>query len=174
MKRTSVLCLIAYFISATGALAEGGNNASSLIGAWGNGTLSTCGSHMLTSSNACIGATQNCTNRTMYARNHTDEWAIQMLVAMQINENGAKFCPVQVEAKNKNKNNAWTEYAQLSSNCVWLCKRGFTGENCQTAVSGTAASCDPTKLQASNYSGLRRLTSGANVEGSEPFRWTAC
>ena len=39
----------------------------------------------------------------MHARNHTDEYALQMMVAVEINEHGANFCPMQVEAKNKNK-----------------------------------------------------------------------
>lgn len=169
MKRTSVLCFIAYLMTATGAMAGGGNNASSLIGAWGDGKLSVCGEHALTSANACIGATQSCNNRTMYARNYTDEWGIQMLVAMNINENGAQFCPVQIESKNKNRKNPWTEYAQLNSNCVWLCRRGYAGENCQTAVSGAPASCDPTKIEARNYSSIKRMASGANIEDNVPM-----
>lgn len=149
--------------------AGGGNNASKLLAAWGNGQLSACGTHQLTADNACIGATSNCSNRTMYARNYTDEWAIQMMVAMDIAEKGARFCPIQVEGKNKNKGNAWTEYAELgASNCVWLCKEGYTGDKCAISVS-ESKTCDATELKAANYSSITRVTTGANVEDRVPM-----
>lgn len=171
MKKTIVFLLCLAFYD-TACFAGGGNNVSKLTGAWGNGTLTSCGEHALTTNNACIGATQNCANKSMYARDYTDEWAVQMMVAMDVNENGARFCPIQVEAKNKNKGNAWTEYAELgSSNCVWLCKEGYTGDKCALAVSDSA-SCDATELKSSNYSSIRRMASGANVEDRVPmFVW---
>lgn len=165
MKHTFCLSLLVYFCAAAGALAGGGNNVSALSGDWGGGRWVMCGQHSLGAKNACIGATQNCAARSMFARNYDDEWAVQMLVAMKVTKTGAMFCPVQVEGKNKNKGNAWTEYASAGSNCVWLCKNGYTGEECATeAAAGTT--CDPTKLQASNYSSIRRIASGANIEDS--------
>ncbi len=163
MKRLLLLSVFAYLSATGGALAGGGNNVSQYLAAWGGGRWAACGQHALGPNNACIGATRNCANRTMYARNYTDEWAVQMLVAMKVNENGAEFCPVQVEGKNKNKGNAWTEYASAGSNCVWLCKEGYTGDACSTPVAAST-SCDPTKLEAANYSSVRRIASGANIE----------
>ncbi|MGN0917119.1 MAG: hypothetical protein ACI4NZ_02830, partial [Candidatus Enterousia sp.] len=168
MKKT-IGFLLVFALYDAACFAGGGNNASKLLAAWGNGQLSACGTHQLTADNACIGETSNCSNRTIYARNNTDEWAIQMMVAMDITENGARFCPVQVEGKNKNKGNAWTEYAELgSSNCVWLCKEGYTGDKCALSAS-ESKTCDVTELKAANYSSITRVETGANVEDRVPM-----
>ena len=95
-----------------------GNYKTAPSGDWGGGRWVMCGQHSLGANNACIGATQNCASRSMFARNYTDEWAVQMLVAMKVTKTGAMFCPVQVEGKNKNKGNAWTEYASAGSNSL--------------------------------------------------------
>ncbi|MDE6481791.1 MAG: hypothetical protein K2L25_03175 [Alphaproteobacteria bacterium] len=165
MKNTFLVSFAVYSAFVAGAVAGGGNNVSQYIGDWGGGKWAVCGQHTLNSNNACIGATSTCANRAMFARNYTDEWAVQMLVAMKVTANGAQFCPVQVEGKNKNKGNAWTEYAAAGSNCVWLCKAGFSGDGCTTELSAVS-SCDPTPLKASNYSSIGRIASGANIEDS--------
>lgn len=165
MKNTFLVSFAVYSAFVAGAVAGGGNNVSQYIGNWGDGKWGVCEQHTLNSNNACIGATSTCANRAMFARNYTDEWAVQMLVAMKVTANGAQFCPVQVEGKNKNKGNAWTEYAAAGSNCVWLCKAGFSGDGCTTELSAVS-SCDPTPLKASNYSGIGRIASGANIEDS--------
>ncbi len=168
MKRVLISWLVA--LLAVPAFAE---NASSLLSEWGGGDWAWCGSHTFESSEACIGATQSCKIKSMYARNYTDEYALHMMVAMEINEHGAKFCPIQIEGKNKNKKNAWTEYAEIpsSAGCKWLCKDGFSGENCATAQS-EVNSCNPVEFKRSDYNNLKRVVSGANVEGGVPwFNW---
>lgn len=168
MKKT-IGFLLVFALYDAACFAGGGNNASKLIAAWGNGQLSACGAHALTADNACIGASANCGNRNIWARDYDDEWAIQMMVAMDINENGARFCPIQVEGKNKNKGNAWTEYAELgSSNCVWLCKDGYTGDKCSLSAADSK-SCDVTELKAENYASITRMATGANVEDRVPM-----
>lgn len=173
MFRDSFAVFVVSMMCAASAFAGGGNNVSNLNDKWGSGTLSSCGVHMFGESDACIGQSQKdkCDNKSMYARDYTDEWAIQMMVALRVTEQGALFCPVQIEGKNKNKGNARTEYAQLSGSCVWLCREGFTGSSCEKKVS-EVASCDPTPLRRDDYSGLQRMESGANIEESVAmFQW---
>jgi hypothetical protein len=125
----------------------------------------TCESHALTGSEACIGATKGCGIKEMYARNYTDEYALQMMVAVNINVRGAYFCPIQVEAKNKNKGKSWTEYAMIgaTSGCRWLCADGYSGSECAVEPnSGTT--CDTSPFVRNNYDDLKRVTSGANIE----------
>lgn len=127
--------------------------------------LDTCESHALAGSEACIGASKGCGIKGMYARNYTDEYALQMMVAVNINAHGAYFCPIQVEAKNKNKGKSWTEYAMIgaTSGCRWLCAEGYTGSECAVArESGTT--CDTSPFVRNNYDNLKRVTSGANIE----------
>lgn len=127
--------------------------------------LDTCKSHALAGSEACIGASKGCGIKGMYARNYTDEYALQMMVAVNINAHGAYFCPIQVEAKNKNKGKSWTEYAMIgaTSGCRWLCADGYSGSECAVAPnSGTT--CDTSPFVRNNYDDLKRVTSGANIE----------
>lgn len=127
--------------------------------------LDTCESHALAGSEACIGATKGCGIKEMYARNYTDEYALQMMVAVNINAHGAYFCPIQVEAKNKDKGKSWTEYAMIgaTSGCRWLCADGYSGSECAVAPdSGTT--CDTSPFVRNNYDDLKRVTSGANIE----------
>ena len=157
-------------LSVAPAFAE---NASKLLSEWGGGDWAWCGSHAFESSEACIGATKSCKIKSMYARNWTDEYAFHMMVALEINEHGAKFCPIQIEGKNKNKKNAWTEYAQIgdTTKCKWLCKDGWSGENCATAQSDVKT-CNTVEFKRSDYDNLKRQASGANIESSIAwFNW---
>ena len=176
-------------LSMSPAFAVTGKSASvtSLFPVWGGGNWSSCGSHALGGSEACIGATASTcvaptfdkndkvtnADKLMYARNYTDEYALQMMVAVNVNQHGAYFCPIQVEAKNKNQGDAWTEYAQLSNpaDCRWLCKDGYSGDNCSVAP-GSGTTCNPAEFKRSNYGNLKRLASGANIENSiAMFSW---
>lgn len=147
--------------------------ASELIGTWGNGTLTVCKEHSLYANNACIGATADCSPKTMFARQYTDEWAVQMLMAVTIYESGARFCPIQIEGKNYNKGDAWTEYVELdSSKCLWLCRDGWTGDKCALPTS-SVSSCDTSLLKAENYSSIKRAETGNNTKQKlDMFRWS--
>ena len=135
---------------------------------WGGGLMRFCGEHELNANNACIGPvgadTVGCGARYMNARDWGDEFAVQLLVAMGHNDRGARFCPVQVEGKNKNKGNAWTEYSLAADNCIWLCLPGYTGPECAKSTSDTITTCDPTVLDKTTYQGLGRVASGPNIE----------
>ena len=162
-------------LSANPAFAATGksNAVANLRESWGGGSLEVCGSHAIIGTEACIGATKSCMIKQMYARDHDDEYALQMMVAVEINEHGANFCPVQVEAKNKNRGNAWTEYALLGSGvaCKWLCRDGYSGPKCSVEPS-KATTCNPVKFERSNYDHFKRKASGANIESSiAMFEW---
>ena len=154
-----------------------------LLESWGGGTWNTCAGHSIPS-DACIGTTNNdchkipsmdtsnskdckftAMNSFVYARNYTDEAAIRMLIATKINEYGAYFCPIQIESKNKNRNNSWTEYAYATSTdkCTWLCKNGYGGVDCK---SKTTTTCDPNIIRRDVFSNIPRVASGANIEDS--------
>ena len=162
------------------AVAGGGNSAADYLDSWGGGTLITNAGHMFENTDACIGpsAKHDCKTDVsgMYpADNHVDERSYHMMLATQINENGAYFCPIQLEAHNKRKKRAWTEYRKMGkrSNCVWLCKPGYGGRGCQNQA-GT--SCDPTPLLRDDYKNLTRVSGNdrPNIEDNLPmFRWNA-
>lgn len=170
MKKYCLSFLLSLF-AVCPVFAGGGVNVSSLINDWGGGSLNTCGAHALVGTEACIGASQskNCDAKGVYARNYTDEYGMQMMVARKLTKQGGYFCPTQLEGKNKNKGNAWTEAGDLSvgnnSLCVWLCKSGFTGSECELAES-EVKSCDTKLLKRSDYSYLQRQTAGANIENN--------
>lgn len=168
----AVFLLLFYVVS---AFAGGGDNVRKHMKTWGFGnSWASCQNHSLVGSEACIGQSEsdNCEPKKMYARDHTDEYALQVMVAMTVTDKGARFCPVQIEGKNRNEGNAWTEYAQISGgDCVWLCRNGFSGEQCDKSVDALT-SCDPTPLRRSDYSNLKRVVSGANVENDvSMFDW---
>ncbi len=152
-------------------MAGGQTNVSALRGAWGGGTMRTCGSHSL-STDSCIGesaeAGNACANWKVNARTYTDEFMVTMMVARRVNNNGAYFCPTQIEGRNKNKGHAWTEYADASQGnsalCHWLCKPGYTGDECSKAVSSSGGECDSTLMLRENYATIRRVESGNNIE----------
>ena len=181
--------LSALFISAGYAGKPMDNGQEMLTKHWGDGKWRFCAGHNIPS-DACIGTMKDechllpsmdtskdkeCKftsfpSSYVYARDFTDEAAIRMLIATEINANGAKFCPIQIESKNRNKNhNTWTEYAYVSNtDCVWLCKVGHTGVGCTVDTSNEASvtTCDPTLLTRANYQNIPRVASGANIEDS--------
>ncbi len=143
-------------------------DASGLNTSWGGAWINACGTN---AARGCIGVSQGaeCNTWRHNARYHSDEFMIQMMIAVEVGSHGAKFCPTQAEGRNKNKSNAWTEYTDLSkgndSLCVWLCKPGYTGPKCELEVS-EATTCDPSLLLRKNYSNITRAAYGTNNEGA--------
>lgn len=160
----------------------GSPNAEHLITAWGGAKWNTCGAHKLPV-DACIGTKENdCNTKPLvngegfsnlysYVKaraNNSDEAAIRMMVAWEINANGARFCPVQIESANKNrKSETWTEYRLLPGECVWLCKAGYTGEGCNIAVADASSikMCDIKPFKRDDYINVGNVQ-GSNLENS--------
>ena len=187
MNKVFLSLMVALFASPAFAATGKSNAVAKLLDTWGGGSWEACGSHALEGTEVCIGATAktcvapkfsnadkvNNAQNLMYARDHTDEYALHMMVAVEVNEHGAYFCPMQVEGKNKNQKNAWTEYALLggASDCRWLCKDGYSGTRCSDAP-GSGTTCNPAEFKRSNYDKFKRLTSGANIENDiAMFNW---
>ena len=159
----------------TGAFAGGGTRADNLREAWGAQSDVHGGArHMYEDDDACIGpsATKNCKPKQYKAMQWNDEHSFHMMLAMQINENGAYFCPIQINGRNENKEASWTTYQKMGkeSDCVWLCKPGYGGRGCQNQA-GT--SCDPTPLLRDNYKDLKNINNRnvASVEENIPMFW---
>lgn len=69
---------------------------------------------------------------------YDDEGAIIIWAARKIYDHGAEFCPVQIQAANKNgKYWVWLDYYWIKNDGVWencktVCVKGFTGTTCGT------------------------------------------
>lgn len=167
MNKVFLSLMMFLFVSPAFAVTGKSDSVTSLFPVWGGGNWSSCGSHALEGSEACIGETKDCKTEKMNARVYPDEYALQMMVAVNVNQHGAYFCPIQVEAKNKDKGDAWTEYAMIGSTtgCKWLCKDGYSGSECSVAP-GNTKTCNPDPFTRDYYDKLKRVASGANVENS--------
>ena len=151
-------------------------------------TLTTGFSHNL-NAEACVGDKPNCApwmggtvgSSSGKAGTETDEGAVLMLVARQMNANGAKFCVTQVQAANqdrrqysaglwcgfKQKASAWTEYYSptgADAGCFWLCKNGYYGAECKSTTPPELY--DTALLKQDNFKDFKRLTTTApaNIE----------
>ena len=102
------------------------------------------------------------------SKNSADEYGIMLMVARETSEGGARFCPMAINAENRNKGKkTWTYYHGLSGNCVWLCHEGFTGEQCNLRTENVK-NCDSTMLKRSDYDNLT-LPSRKDVPNIEDF-----
>ena len=124
-----------------------------------------------------LGVTVNVTKISKTNEN-SDEGVMLMMIARKITENGAMFCPTQVESRNKKRSNAWTQYRDLTggdeSKCVWLCKDGWMGPTCDTVVTDDADCIIPTEktLKATNFDNYSIVKNGTNIENDIPtFDW---
>ena len=93
-----------------------------------------------------------------------DEGAIVVQMAYKINDNGAYFCPAQIQFANQN-HKQWIvvqfkfpdietssssliptgeEFlSALNKLCQWVCKPGYMGDECQTPVAGYNEKIEP-------------------------------
>ena len=72
-----------------------------------------------------------------------DEGAIIVQMAHKINDNGAYFCPTRVQIANYDFNKKiWVNFygRPKATDCKWICKSGYTGDDCGTKISGYDAS----------------------------------
>lgn len=166
--KLKIAFLVAYVCSISAVLAGGGNDVSKFRANWGGGTMTYCASDSAPNmQDVCIGEDKCETNwGTVQASGDSrHDRARLMMVATKVAEHGAQLCPVQVEARRGSgcTKSEWTTYAKAGSNCVWLCRDGWTGPECKTTYANVN-SADATELQRSNYNNVKRVASGANIE----------
>ncbi len=168
------VCAVSVLIMPLSAYATN-NNAMKVN--WTNPSMSHCMTHNI--GDVCVGnSLSGCKNWINSARSANrgtadDEMAILMLVARDVNENGARFCVTQLQGANKNKGKAWTVYynpAGGNTYCTWLCKEGHSGEGC---AAGVATTCDATTISKSDFKNYKiATTSVPSVEGEiYMFHW---
>ena len=125
-------------------------NISHLKSSWGNPELGRCEGNTNVR-NAVIGNNKNCkgNNRDDWCR-LGDDYGVLMLIAREVNENGAYFCPTTVYGEKHGRGNSWTLYGDSSQGqgCFWACKKGFSGEKCQST---TVLACDTEPVTRSTY-----------------------
>ena len=106
-----------------------------------------------------------------------DEGAIVVQMAYKINDNGALFCPTQIQFANQNfkqwivvqfkypnfnKNlDISSEEAFYNARCKWVCKSGYKGDECKTPVAGYDETIEPV-----DFSGLK---SGVSLRTSVAY-----
>lgn len=175
MKLAIKFILTVLLLAPIGGANASGTDASSLLSAWGNPSMQLCQGP--SNYETCVGDSlpdcSNWKNKDPKSNRGTydDEGATLLLVARAINENGGKFCVIQVQGRNKNKKSAWTEYFNpgSDSDCVWLCKSGHHGSEC--SETGTPTRCDSQPLNKEKFKNYKRLTNknATNIEESIPM-----
>ena len=177
------------------AFAGGGNKADGLLSTYGGGTMVYLKDHAYTGTDACIGisykgkncgATWNFVNDEITEREYRIKWHYQygtvpwyderfymMMVAMDITERGAYFCPTLIAGRN-NASSTWSEYHSLGqnvTNCFWVCRDGYSGPQCKNY--NNYETCDLTPIKHSTYDNLTIDNADqANIENAVPmFMW---
>lgn len=142
----------------------GNTEQASNLDKWGqNAYWKYCQSHDVNSDKPCIGASKNnCTSKSFVNPQYNDEYGVLMMVAVNTTEGGAYFCPVSVIAKNKNKDHSWTRYFKAGDNCVWLCRKGRSGEKCELSDT-EEGSCDTSLLRQSDYDSVVAVGDSADA-----------
>ena len=102
-----------------------------------------------------------------------DEYGIMVMVARETSEGGARFCPMVINAYNRNKKCKTTQYYHELTPCVWLCHKGYTGDRC-SEVESAVSSCDTSELRKSNYAGLSTVSrdKATNIKNKIPNYWS--
>ena len=179
-----VLFSLIGFFAVTSAYAETGYDAIDLFDSWGGGTFSKCGEHdMLMNMDIAIGATHkdavdNCKeNSDMFecgfelnsleSDDKVKDYAYQMMIATDVDKNGAYFCPVQVFTRNwMSGTQSNLKYVQLNDNCRWLCKEGYSGVGCKDTVGSSTTFCDVIDFKKANYADLQISHTKGNIAES--------
>ena len=175
MKKILTIMMVAALPCA--AFAGGGTKANSYKSAWKNPTMNVC--KMSDMGNSSIGLHKDICKGSFAIDANTpgecvlgDDMGVLMLVAREINANGARFCVTTVYAEHKKKGNAWTLYsdaAEATNVCQWLCKPGYSGEGCNANSASTV--CDTTLLRRDDFNAYT-MKRDPNVEDSVAmFEW---
>ena len=153
-----------------GAFASG-KDISALKASWKNPKMSYC--YWSDLKNATIGKDKDTCKGGYSIDNNTpsqcsldgSNMGVLMLVARDVNEHGAYFCPTTIHAKHRSQGNAWTLYAepaQGTQSCYWLCKTGYSGDHCGKT---TSDGCDSVPLKRSDFDNLT-MSNSPQVETS--------
>ena len=158
------------------AVAGGGVKINNLVSSWKNPIMSHCMTSNL--GNATIGRyRETCKGNYSIDANSPsscvlgDDMGILVMVAREVNENGARFCPTTIYAEKKKRGNAWTLYSEPAQGvqpCYWLCKAGYGGEGCQsTDISG----CDSVPLRRDDFNSLTMARNPQVESAVAMFHW---
>ena len=151
-----------------------GIDISALKGSWNNPGMSHCGFSDL--KNATIGKNKDVCRGGYNIDDNTpsqcsldgSNMGVLMLVAREVNEHGAYFCPTTIHAKHRSWGNAWTLYAESAQGaqpCYWLCKAGYSGEGCSKT---TPDGCDSVPLNRDDFDNLT-MSDSPQVESVIPM-----
>lgn len=146
----------------------GGINNNEMKANWGNPASSHCQNSNMgdatigTRKDSCKGGWSNsCVNG--------DDGGTLMLVARDVNANGARFCVTTVQGERKKKGNAWTLYFEPTQGqkCFWLCKPGYGGDGCSAASAG----CDSTTIKREDFNSYSMSRTVATEAQTYMFHW---
>lgn len=176
IKKIFNLLFVSQFLFPLVAMAGGENNINSLLSSWKNPVMSHClGSNVGkatigTQKDVCKGG-YNLDNLQPSQCVLGDDMGMLMLVAREVNDRGARFCPTTIYAEKKKKGNAWTLYAepaQGSQPCYWLCKPGYSGEGCNdTTLNG----CDSVPITRNIFDNLTMARDPKVESAVAMFHW---
>lgn len=153
--------------------------------------MQTCRSNANTNiSDATIGAAKDTCKgwsaggKVDACKTNSDDYGVMLLVARQVNANGAEFCPTVVYGERspienkvhwrgaKRERDAVTYYSDPEGGhgtCFWLCKNGYGGTECQQTVNAVTT-CDSTTLTRDMFNDFNMLKSASsNIEDSIPM-----
>ncbi|MBQ8294522.1 MAG: hypothetical protein IJX89_04005 [Alphaproteobacteria bacterium] len=154
MKKTIAI----FLLSITTANAAELTVSTSVREAWGNAEMNYCGTNNIPE--ACIGeaVNKNCANKKIYSARYQkkgkydDEFANLIMMAREINEHGALFCPTQADGQN-NDQKGYTAYYEPNGNdnCIWLCQAKWTGDRCATSTENFTDACNIVPFTRNDY-----------------------
>ncbi len=116
--------------------------------------------------------TQGCIGKELIAADcnaykTSKSYAYLFMLARRVNQYGAYFCPTQFV---RNGDNSTLFAEPLGNNtCIWLCRAGYTGDECLTKVSDYAGACDITPFLRENYNDIKANPSWTNIESTFPY-----
>lgn len=178
IKKYGFLFLTALAALNSEAAFASGINVNDMLQYWGNPSMLHCAESDMGA--ASIGknkatCTGNNNNACKLVNDRRTSWGVLMLVAREVNQYGAKFCPTTVYGEKKTKGKktcggSYTIYSEpdKAQTCFWLCKSGHYGEGCQNI---TPSGCDSSLLRRSDFD-TYSMSNSSYVENSiAMFHW---
>lgn len=118
-----------------------------------------------------------------------DEGAIVVQMAYKINDNGALFCPAQIQFANRN-HKQWIvvqfKFPDIETNssssiptaeeflsalnklCQWVCKPGYMGDECKTPVAGYDGKIEPMDFSELKSNISLRTSGNSKIDNAIP------